>query len=94
MRTFRPLRVASLIQKELGEILLRDFDFEGALATIKSVEVSSDLSEAKIGLAVIPFEKEPEIFIMITARQRELQVKLLRRINIKPMPRLKFKIER
>lgn len=93
MRSFRSLRVANLIQEELSRILVRDFDFEGALVTIKSVRVLSDLSEAEVGLGVIPFEKEPKIFIMITARRKELQGKLLRKINIKPMPTLKFKIE-
>lgn len=94
MRTFRSERVEDLIQQYLGELLAREFDFDGALTTIKSVEVDKKLYMAKVKLAVIPFEKELATFIMVDSKKKELQRKLLRKLNIRPLPQLKFEIDR
>lgn len=93
MKTFRNLRVASLVEHELNKLFLQKLEFENALVTITAVEVSSDLLQAKVRLGVIPFEKGPEIFKLLEKRKKELQYRLLRKINIKPMPSLKFEIE-
>lgn len=92
MRTYRNLRIASLIERELSALFLKKMDFEQALVTIVAVEISPDLLQAKVKLGVIPFEKGPEIFLALEEKKRELQHLLLKRINIKPMPRLEFKI--
>jgi len=84
--------MGSLIQEELGKIFSRDFDFEGALVTILEVSVDDKLGNAVVKLGILPFEKGPEMFKMIEDRKRELHGKLLRRMNIKPMPRLVFRI--
>ena len=90
MRPYRNLKIASVIEHELGNLLIREFDFENAIVTIVGVEVSPDLMQAKIKLGIIPFEKSPEIFKLIEEKRRELQHKLLKKMNIRPMPRLKF----
>ena len=92
MKTFRNLRVASLIEHELNKLFLQKMEFENALVTITAVEVSGDLLQAKIKLGVIPYEKGPEIFSSLEEKRRELQHLLLKKMNIKPMPRLKFEI--
>lgn len=94
MRTFRSLRLEDLIQQYLGELLIREFDFNGVLVTIREVIVGEDLKTARVKLSFIPFEKELESFIMIDSRKKELQRKLLRKLNVRPMPQLKFEIER
>lgn len=94
MRTFRSQRVEDLIQEYLAELLIREFDFDGALVTIKTVAVDSDLKTASVKLSVIPFEKELATYIMVDSRKKELQRKLLRKLNIRPLPQLKFEIER
>jgi len=90
MKTFRDLRVASLIGRELSKLFLKKIDFDGVFVTITAVEVSTDLLQAKVKLGIIPFEKGPEVFNLLEERRRELQHLLLKRINIKPMPRIKF----
>ena len=92
MKTFRNLRVASLIEHELNKLFLQKMEFENALVTITAVEVSGDLLQAKIKLGVIPHEKGPEVFLALEEKKRELRYLLLKRINIKPMPRLIFEI--
>ncbi len=89
MRTFRNLRVGELIREELGKILARDMDF-GAFVTISSVEVSPKMEDALVRVSVIPEEKGKEVYDMLKKEQAHLQFKLLRKLNIKPMPRLEF----
>lgn len=92
MRPYRNLKLASLIQEELSKLLLKEVDIVGALVTITGVEVANDLSEAKVKLSILPVEKGPEVFMMIEEQRRELQHKLLKKLNVKPMPRLRFEI--
>ncbi len=93
MRPFRNLKAGSVIQEELNKFLQKDFDFGDALVTVTGVEVSEDMASAGVKVAVIPFEKEIEVYKMIEGRKREIQGKLLRKMNIKPMPKLEFFID-
>lgn len=93
MRPYRDRKIGNLIQEELSKLLLRNFDFEGALVTVIDVEISPDLLQAKVSLGIIPFEKGPMVFKALEAKRRELQHLLLKKINIKPMPHLRFSIE-
>ncbi len=92
MRPYRNLKMGSLIQHELGEMLVRELNFEGALVTIVDVQVDEKLENAFVKLSILPFQKGPEAYKMIEDRKRELRGKLLRKMNVKPMPRLVFKI--
>jgi len=92
MKPYRNLKMASLIQRELGEMLPREFNFDGALVTIVDVVVGDKMEEAFVKLSILPLHRGPEMFKMIDSRRRELQGKLLRKMNIKPMPKLVFKI--
>lgn len=95
MRTFRKERVGSLIQEELGRELLREVEFpEGALATITGVVVSDDLEHAKVWLSVLPGELAEAALKVAKGARSELQYRLLKKINIKPMPRIEFALDR
>lgn len=94
MKPYRSLKIASLIQQELSQLLVKEFNFEGALVTIIGVEVSEDLLQAKVELGIIPPEKGPGVFTIIEERSRELQHKLLKKMRIKSVPRLRFEIEK
>lgn len=93
MRPYRDLKIGNLIQEELSRLILRNFDFDSTLVTVTRVEITPDLLQAKVSLGIIPFEKGPMVFQALEARRRELQHLLLKKINIKPMPHLKFLIE-
>lgn len=93
MKTFRKERVGELIREELGKIFARDIEF-GAFVTIVSVDVAEKLEAAKVRVSVIPEEKAKEVFDVLEKNRRILQFKLLRAMNIKPMPRLEFGLVR
>jgi len=86
---YRNLRLSGLIQEELGKIFARDMEFPG-FVTIVSVEVSPKLETATVRVSVIPEEKGKEVYDLLQNERRALQFKLLRTLNIKPMPRLEF----
>jgi len=93
MREYRNLKIASVIQAALGQILVRDFDFEGAVVTVLTVEVSPDLLQAKIGLGVLPKEKELEVATALNRSHRQLEHLLLKQMRIRNSPNLIFEIK-
>lgn len=93
MRPFRNLKIASVIEHELGLILARDFVVPGAFVTITSVEVTTDLLQATVKLAIIPYVKGPDVYAAIEKRRGTFQHQLLKKMNIRPMPHIKFALE-
>jgi len=88
---YRNLRVAKLIQEELGKIIQREIDFgNSVIVTITEVEVLKDLSQAKIKIGVMPESGAEEVLNLLNNRQPFLQNLLMKRINIKPMPGIVF----
>lgn len=91
---YRNLRVANLIQEELGKIILREIEFgKSVLVTITEVEVLKDLRQAKIKLGVIPSASAKEVMDLIEQQRPFLQRLLMKKINIKPMPRIEFELD-
>ena len=90
----RPERVSSLIIAELNKILLREIEIPGVLVTITDTEVLKDLSQAVVKISVYPSEKAEGVLKILQTRQRHFQYILLRKMNIKPMPQISFKIDR
>lgn len=93
MKYFRAERVGSLIQRELNKILLKEIEIPGALITITNVDVSSDLERAIIKFSVYPSNKAKDVFKILEKNCRHLQYFLMKKINIKPMPKISFKID-
>ena len=93
MRPFRELKTASILEHELNNILVRDFEFGSTLVTIVSVEVSSDLLQAKVRIGIIPEEKSLEVFQALENKRREVQYKLLKKTRLRNVPKLVFEIE-
>lgn len=86
-------RVSELIRKELGELILRDLEFPGAIMTILEVDVTKKLDYARVHCSVIPSAKSEEVLKILNSQRRDLQNKLLRKINIRPMPEVQFEID-
>lgn len=88
---YRPLRVGDLIQKELSEIIQREFEFEGVLITLSSVEVDKKMERALVNVSVIPSDKLEEVVKALEKAQGFLYHLLFKKLNIKPMPHLMFR---
>lgn len=89
----RHQRVESLIQEELSKIILKELEFPADLVTITGVEVQKDLDTATILVSVIPTQKSEDVLKKLNKSARALRFLLLKKINIKPLPQLNFKID-
>lgn len=85
--------MAGLIEEELGKLIGREVYVEGALVTITDVFVTPDLLQAKVKLGIIPKAKELEAFLAVEKHLPTLRHALLRKMNVKPMPRLSFELD-
>ena len=89
----RHQRVESLIKEELNKIILRELEFDGAIVTVTEVAVQKDLDYAEINVSVIPNEKSGGVLKLLNQNRRKLQHFLLKKINIKPMPEIRFQLD-
>jgi ribosome-binding factor A len=89
---FRSERVGKLIREELSKMILREVELP-ALATITEVKVDKELDGARVEVSVIPASGEKAVLAELTARAGYFQHLLLKKINIKPMPRIFFVID-
>jgi len=90
---FRAARVSKLIREELGALMARELEFPKALVTITEVEVDKKLEHAKVRLSVIPSARGEGILKYVSGHAGNLQHALLKKINIKPMPRIMFALD-
>jgi len=90
---YRSLRVGNLIRDELGKIILKELEFENALLTITNVEVSDKLETARVKISVIPSSNGDGVLKELNSVCGRLQYLLLKKMNIKPMPKIRFEID-
>ena len=94
MRFYRSQRVEKLIREELSKILVREFEFPAALVTVTEVEVDKKLEHAKAMVSVIPSLSGGFALGILDKNIGMIQHMLLKKINIKPMPRISFALDR
>lgn len=90
---YRPLRVGNLIREELSIMIARELEFPGALVTVTEIEVNKKLDVAHVRVSVLPSNKAAEVLKILQTAAGELHYKLVRKLNIKPMPHLEFVID-
>jgi ribosome-binding factor A len=93
MKFFRAERINSLIQEHLGALLIREIEIPDALITVTGIQTSKKLDRATAYISVIPSEKSENVLKILSRQAPRLQNLLLRKINIKPMPRIIFEID-
>src|SRR5262245_5644610 len=87
----RPQKVADLIQRELSELLRTEVrDPRVGMITITSVDVSPDLSHAKVFFTLLEKEKQPESLRALQRAAGYLRSQLAHRIKLYTTPELRF----
>ena len=91
----RILKVNKLIKQEVGKIILIEADFpRDIILTITKVKTSKDLRYADIFVSVLPSDKEIEIMELLKEDIYFIQQKLNKKLQMKPLPRIKFVIDK
>lgn len=91
--SFRTEKLASVIKRDLGDILQKDYQSSGTFITITQVRVTDDLSIAKVYLSVFaPGRDEEPIYKSIDNHQSEIRYKLAAKIKnqVRRIPELLF----
>jgi ribosome-binding factor A len=84
-------KVNSLLEHELGKIILRDFAFSPEiLVTLTRVDTTSNLIEAKAYISVFPEPKAEGIIRALNKSIYDIQYKINRTLRMRPIPKLKF----
>ena len=87
----RILQVNELIQKELGQIILREIEFsKNTLVTITRVETSPDLNQAKVYISCWPNNQGDRALWVLKRQGYHIQHKLNKRLKTKIIPRIRF----
>lgn len=94
METTRQQKIARLIQKDLGVIFQQESrnQFEGALITVTKVQITKDLSLAKIYLSLFLTKNKHELLDKIRHHGREIRHLLANRVHqqLRVIPDLVF----
>ncbi len=90
----RLVRVNELIQREVGSILQRDFEFPGLLVTVNSVDITPDLKHCHVYIGVIGGgPQQDDVVEELNEKHGLLQKRLMERIVLKHTPKLHFKLD-
>ena len=82
-----------MIRSELAKIIVREMEFGNALVTVTDVEVDKKLEHAKVRVSVIPSAAGPGALAALVKAAGHLQHLLMKKMNIKPMPRIAFALD-
>ncbi len=84
-------KVNSLLEHEIGKILLRDFAFSPEiLVTLTRVDTTGNMIEAKVYISVFPEEKSAGILNALQKSVYDIQYKINRTLRMRPIPKIKF----
>ena len=97
MTTIRQNKVSRLLQREMGDIFQREGRniLPGGLITVTNVEVSPDLSIAKIYVTILGKIKPAEALETLMAKKSELRNELSHKVKhqLRIVPDLRFYID-
>ena len=95
MKPYRREQLSSLIQKELGELIVRRIEFRpGSLTTISEVEVSADFRKATVWVSVIPGEAGEGALEILKKARGFLQHELDEEVRVRILPRIEFALDK
>ena len=90
----RPQKLGDLIQRELSDLLQRELrDPRVGMITITGVDVSPDISHAKILYTTLDPARVPEAAIGLKRAAGFLRSQLARRIKLYTTPELRFEYD-
>ena len=96
MDTTRQQKVNKLIQKELGDIFLKDARMmRGILVSVSEVRISPDLGNAKVYLSIFPSEQGKDLLSNIRDNAKAVRFDLGTRVGkqLRIIPELSFYLD-
>ena len=90
----RIVKVNELIKQQVSEILVRDLSLKpGLFITIAKVDTSKDLRYTQVFVSVFPEKEAQYAMNAIKNEAYSIQKKLYKKLNLKPLPKLEFRLD-
>lgn len=86
----RITRVNELLKREIGTVIQKDYEWNGALVTVNAVETTQDIKEAKVWIGVLGGRVEP-VLEKLNHDHGSIQKKVSKRVVLKSTPVLAFR---
>lgn len=83
-------RVNELLKREIGAVIQRDYEWNGALVTVSSVETTQDIKEAKVWIGVLGGQVS-NVLEKLNNEHGSIQKKVSKRVVLKSTPVLAFR---
>lgn len=94
MPTRRVEKINKLLAREVANLFLKELEFpEGIIATVIGVDTSDDLRYANVLISVFPQKKTNIAAKLIKKNIYKLQKLVDRRLKMRPVPKLRFRLE-
>jgi len=97
MESKRQIKIAKLLQKDIGEILQTESNrlFGGAMITVTKVYVTKDLSLAKVYLSLFLAKDNEQLLNKIIQHSREIRHNLAMKVKnqLRAVPELSFYLD-
>ena len=87
-------KVNSLLEKEISNIVLRDFDFSGMMVTLTHVDATANLQEARAHISVMPDDKTDKVVSVLNKGVYDVQQKINKKLFMRPIPKITFVADR
>lgn len=95
--TSRQRKVAGQVQKDVSDILLRDYRdvFRGVMVSVTSVRMSPDLALAKVYISVFPYAAHQEVLTTLRKGVSVIRGELGRRVRnqLRIVPEIAFFVD-
>lgn len=90
----RAEKLSAAVQRDVNEILLREFSFKpGVFITISRVDTSVDLRYTYLFLSIFP-EKETQYVLKSLKKEiYKIQGLLNKKLRMRPLPKIVFKLD-
>lgn len=90
----RILKLESLLRAEVGAAIERELELPAStLLTITSATVLPDLSQVRLGVSILPTDKQDQVFKILIGAIPHLQQLVNRRLRVYRVPKLVFYLD-
>ncbi len=83
-------KVNQLMKEEVSQVVNKDVQTARSLITVTRVDTSPDLNQSKVYISVMPEEKRQEAMEQLKEQIYDIQQKVNKRLNMRPVPRIRF----
>jgi ribosome-binding factor A len=90
----RTVKLNKLIKRHLGEIFLKELSLKpGLFLTVSKVDTSPDLRYTQVFISVFPYKESGYAMKTLSKELYFIQGSLNKKLNMRPLPRLEFKLD-